>query len=409
MEGPLTERQQRFIEIAATHAEDFKTRVAQHDRENTFPFENVEAMKASGYTAMQVPEEFGGGGATPLDLALAQERLARGDLPTAIAVNMHFAVVGLIADVWRLGQLEAHPLADAAGAFLEAIGRKGVIMAGPASDSKMHTGVGFAAVNDTTRRADRVDGGYLVNGRTGFGTMTAAADYLFSTAHYDDPKKGPQSLLFFIPAKTPGINIQKNWDTLGIRASSSNDIIWENVFVPNEAVIVRPARTWDAISNLVVSWWAPSGPACYLGLGQAARDYAYKWVNERTQVPFDRPMSHYPSNQFFAADIEMGIRAARALLVQAAAPLSDVTARANPSLIDLVSCYKFGMETMVGVVDKCMRMVGGAAFFRSNPLEQMYRDVRAAAIHQPLGGPDGLAMIGKLALGISPDTLPRWV
>jgi len=82
METKGIARQQRFIELAAMHAEDFKTRVAQHDRENTFPFENVEAMKASGYTAMTVPEELGGGGANVLEVALAQERLARGDGPT---------------------------------------------------------------------------------------------------------------------------------------------------------------------------------------------------------------------------------------------------------------------------------------------------------------------------------------
>ena len=81
-----TERQQHFLQLAATHAEDFKTRVAQHDRENTFPFENVKAMKESGYTNMTVPEELGGGGVNVLDFTLAQERLAYGDGPTAVVV-----------------------------------------------------------------------------------------------------------------------------------------------------------------------------------------------------------------------------------------------------------------------------------------------------------------------------------
>ena len=76
-----TERQQHFIKLAAAHADDFKTRVAQHDRENSFPFENVAAMKASGYTNMTVPEELGGGGVSVLDFTLAQERLAQGDGP----------------------------------------------------------------------------------------------------------------------------------------------------------------------------------------------------------------------------------------------------------------------------------------------------------------------------------------
>lgn len=87
-----TERQQQFVNLAATHADDFRTRVAQHDQESSFPHENVDAMKASDYTALLVPEELGGGGASPLDLALAQERLAYGDPPMAIAINMHHRI-----------------------------------------------------------------------------------------------------------------------------------------------------------------------------------------------------------------------------------------------------------------------------------------------------------------------------
>jgi alkylation response protein AidB-like acyl-CoA dehydrogenase len=93
MDAERAERQRKFIAMAATHAEDFKPRVAQHDRENSFPHENVAAMKASGYTNMTAPAELGGGGADILDEVLAQERLGRGDLPTAIAINMHVAEV----------------------------------------------------------------------------------------------------------------------------------------------------------------------------------------------------------------------------------------------------------------------------------------------------------------------------
>jgi alkylation response protein AidB-like acyl-CoA dehydrogenase len=95
------ERQKKFIAIAAEHAEDFKTRVAQHDRENSFAHENVAAMKASGYTNMTAPAELGGGGADVLDEVLAQERLARGDLPTAISTNMPLFAVGWLGDLWR--------------------------------------------------------------------------------------------------------------------------------------------------------------------------------------------------------------------------------------------------------------------------------------------------------------------
>jgi alkylation response protein AidB-like acyl-CoA dehydrogenase len=153
----------------------------------------------------------------------------------------------------------------------------------------------------------------------------------------------------------------------------------------------------------------PSLDACYVGLAQAARDWAINWVRGRSQIPFDRPMSHYPGNQFIAAEMEIGARAARAMLVQTAGALTELSVRAEPPMMDIIACHQFVMESALGVVDKAMRMVGGAGLFRSGPLEQMYRDARAAIIHQPFAGHEGLGWLGKLAFGIPHDEMPRWV
>ena len=93
MVASLTASQGCWVEMAAQHADDFASRAAQHDRENSFPFENFDAMRASGYTNMTIPAELGGGGASLLDACLAQERLARGDGATALAVNMHLGLL----------------------------------------------------------------------------------------------------------------------------------------------------------------------------------------------------------------------------------------------------------------------------------------------------------------------------
>ena len=394
------ERQQRFVKLAALHAEDFKTRTARHDRENSFPFENIEAMKTSGYLNMTIPEEFGGGGANLLDFVLAQERLAQGDGPTAVMVNMHLFNVGLRSDLWRLGDEKQRPI-------LEASARGSIICSGT-SDPRMNTVVGFAGLNDTKRSAEKVEGGYRVNGRPGFSTLCVCADFFEETAHYDDPARGPQCLYFAMPAKTAGIKIQNNWDTMSIRSSLSHDTVWENVFVPEEHVTERPARGWDSYNNVFVSWFMTSISACYLGIAQAARDHAINWARERTQFPIDRPVSHYPGNQFMAAEMDVGLKAARAMLHQTASPLCEASHRANPPLPDLLACEHFVTETAVGVVDKAVRIAGGAAIARSSPLEQLYRDVRAGIIH-PLAGYDSLGLIGKMAFGIAPDTIPRWV
>jgi alkylation response protein AidB-like acyl-CoA dehydrogenase len=404
METNRAERQQRFIDLAAAHAEDFKTRVAQHDRENSFPFENVERMKASGYTAIMVPAELGGGDGDILDLVLAQERLARGDLPTAISINMHQFGVGWLADLWRSNGKKDGRVRS----LLQAVVDDRIIIGGGVSDPRMHSAVGFGGLSDTTRRAEKVNGGYIVNGLGKFSTLCACADFLFGTARYDDPVKGPLLLGFYLPRDTPGIKPQNNWDTLSIRASGSHDIVWDNVFVPEESARPRPVRSWDTTLKIFSSW-VPSMNACYLGLAQAARDWVINWARERIQAPFDRPMSHYPGNQFLAAEMEIALRAARAMLLQTASTLSDLEARTNPPMMDVIACHQFVMETAVGVVDKAMRLVGGAALSRSAPLEQMYRDARAAIIHQPFAGYDGLGWLGKLAFGIPHDVIPRWV
>jgi alkylation response protein AidB-like acyl-CoA dehydrogenase len=395
------ESRQKFLNIAAAHADDFKTRVSQHDRENSFPFENIEAMKASGYLTMTLPDEFGGGGANLIDFVLAQERLARGDGPSAVAINMHLFIAGLRADQWRLGDETQRP-------FLEAAARDSLILCSGTSDPKINTVVGFAGLNDTTRRAEKVAGGYRINGRAGFGSLCVVADFFEETAHYDDPVKGPLCLMITVPAKTPGIAIQNNWDTMSIRASASHDLVWENVFVPNSNVTARAARSWDTYNSVFVSWFMTSISACYLGIAQAAHDYAISWARERSQIPFDQPVSHYPGNQFLAAEMEVGLRAARAMLLQTTSALSEPALRANPPLMDLLACKHFVTETAVSVVDKAMRIAGGAAISRSAPLEQFYRDVRAGIIH-PLAGHEALGLMGKMAFGIAPDTMPRWV
>jgi alkylation response protein AidB-like acyl-CoA dehydrogenase len=409
MQTQRTERQQHFLNLAATHADDFRPRVVQHDQESSFPHENVEAMKASGYTALLVPEELGGGGASPLDLALAQERLAYGDLPMAIAVNMHHIAVAMIADLWRLNQQGAGLKLDGIEPMLRAVVKDKIIFGAPVSDPKMNSSLGFAGVNDTTRQARKVAGGYVINGRSGFGTMSACADYLLTTARYHDPVEGSQCLLCFLPSNTKGVQIQDNWDTMSIRSSCSNDVVWDNVFIEEKATVSRPVQTWDALSNLTSSWWVASGPACYIGLAQAARDYAMNWVSGRAQEPFEQPMTYYPGHQLLAAEMEIGLRSARATLHHTIAAHDDLATRSEDDLVNLIACFQFVMESCVQVVDRAMRMVGGAALFKKSPLEQMYRDVRAAIIHQPFAGTEGKALLGRRAFGLPVYGMPRFV
>src|SRR5579859_5799960 len=95
---PRTERQRGLMRLTATLADRFAERAAEHDRDNSFPFENVRDMHEAGYLALTVPEEYGGLGANVLEFVLCQQRLAQGDGATALAVGMHLANVGRLAE-----------------------------------------------------------------------------------------------------------------------------------------------------------------------------------------------------------------------------------------------------------------------------------------------------------------------
>src|SRR5260370_33282240 len=103
MEQCYAPRQQQFLDLARTLAAEFATRAAEHDRDGSFPFENYERMKQTGYLGLSVPVELGGMGASLLEMCLAQERLAQGCASTALAVTMHISPIGQQATLWQAG------------------------------------------------------------------------------------------------------------------------------------------------------------------------------------------------------------------------------------------------------------------------------------------------------------------
>src|SRR5262245_62367328 len=148
------EREQRFIDLAATLADEFAPRAAKYDEEASFPYENYARLRESGYTILTIPEELGGLGATMLQRVKAQERLAQGCGATSLAINMHFNAIGLLTDFWRKfkdPKIEAKLRQIAAGRL---------ICGGSASEPD--NAVPVLRPRTTARR---VDGGWQVTGR----------------------------------------------------------------------------------------------------------------------------------------------------------------------------------------------------------------------------------------------------
>src|SRR5262245_23684798 len=164
-----TEHEQRFIDLAATLADEFAPRAAQYDEQEAFPYENYARMRETGYTIMTIPEELGGLGASLLDRIKAQERLAQGCGATALAINMHLNVLGLAIDLWRKFK---DPKTEN---LLRKIASGRLIVGGSGSEPDS----AFPMLRPRAT-AQRVDGGWRVSGRKIFSTQSIALDLYFA-------------------------------------------------------------------------------------------------------------------------------------------------------------------------------------------------------------------------------------
>ncbi|MFC4049921.1 acyl-CoA dehydrogenase family protein [Actinomadura syzygii] len=383
----MTTREQRFVHLAAELADDFAERADEHDRDNTFPFENFERMREAGYLRLTVPEELGGLGADLNDLVAAQERLAMGCPATALVVNMHVSPIGQLASMWRSDpqpRLEQWLRDCAEGKVINA-----VLSAEP----------GAPLLRDSRCTAVRVDGGYRVTGKKIFGTGSSVMTHFSSMARFDDPETGPQIIFYRLPAESPGMEVLRTWDTLGMRATQSNDVLFDDVFVPDEAVFHRyPVGTLDGtLLKTVWGWAQPTFAATYLGtaLGGVQR--------LRRQIIEPRGLADQPQVQALMAEITVLTETARATIRDVAQEMARgrlfTELDVQSGMSRAVMAKYVGANNAVAIMEKVMTIAGGAAFYNRSSLARIYRDVRAATI-QPYNNLDALDLFGKTSLGL---------
>jgi len=382
-----TAREHRFLEMAGEMADDFATRAATHDEEGSFPFENYERLKESGYTRLIIPEALGGLGATMLERIKAQERLAQGCGATALAINMHFNTVGLLVDLYRKFK------ASNVEKKLRAIAAEGLICGGSGSEPDN----AIIALRPRTQ-ARPVEGGWLVNGRKIFGTQSVAIDYFFFEATCEDGPHGPTIITCFIsPRDTPGLNFKDDWNVMGMRATASRSSELKDAFVPDSAVVLQRRVSKSGRITKVFAKAPFTIGAPYIGIAVAARDFTVEFMRERPRFPLKNPMSHLPAVYNKVGEMEMLIEGARAVMWKAAADVEH-DEPGNWSRKAIAACM-IARENSVRVVDLALRAVGGSSYFKRLPLERFYRDVRAGLYH-PFDSDESIEFLGRSAFGL---------
>ncbi|MPZ23335.1 MAG: acyl-CoA dehydrogenase [Dehalococcoidia bacterium] len=405
LSSPSSERQRQLIELAGSLADEFAGRAERYDRENSFPFENFDRLRELRYTSLTVPERYGGLGANLLEFCRAQERLAKGDGATALGVNMHLFGIGSLAERGDLA-------GEAADRFFRPI-VGGVIMGGGFSEPE--SGQNWASPSSV---AVRTPGGYVLNGRKTFNSLAPIVGLFFVTARIEDPADREPHVGFFVVLRgTPGLEIKETWDTMGMRATQSHDLLITDARVAEQQLFSKwpTARRSPQFSNMGV-WFQLSVASVYIGIAAAALDYAVTFANQRRPAALANTIAHFPATQFTAAEMLIELEASRALVRGAAsdwltrpepASEAEMAQEASQWLVRSSIAKTFATDAAVRIVDRALEITGGVGLFRRFPLERYYRDVRAGKVH-PVSRALSLELIGKQTLGVPLDIEPRW-
>ena len=375
----------------------FAERAPQYDRENRFFTEDFEELRASGYLTMAVPRELGGRGYTLADVCREQRRLGYHAAATALAVNMHVYWVGLNADLWRAG--------DRSLEWVLTETMKGAVFAAGHAES----GNDIPVLLSTTK-AEPVKGGYTFTGHKSFGSLTPVWTYLGLHGLDTSDPAHPKVVHAFMPRDTAGYTIKETWDTLGMRATKSEDTILDHVFIPDRyiaRVVPAGAGGLDAFVLGVFAWALLGFGNIYTGLARRALDLTVETVKKKGSLGLSRSMAYHAEVQHGVAEMVLELEAIEPQLDRVARDYSDGLPLGAGWVIKIVAAKHNAVEGAWRVVDRALDLAGGFGIFKRGPFEQMFRDARLGRIH-PANSALTHELCAKLTLGINPDEAPRW-
>ena len=372
-------------------------RSARYDQENTFFTEDFQELQEAGYLTMPIPQELGGRGMTLAEVAREQRRLGYYAAPTALAINMHLYWLGVAADLWRAGDRSLQWL-------LEEAARGQIFAAGHAE-----SGNDVPLLLSTTV-AERVDGGYRFTGHKSFGSLTPVWTYFGVHGLDTSDPKAPKVVHAFMPRNTEGYTVRDTWNTMGMRATRSDDTILDGSFVPDRyiaRVVPAGAAGIDQFVMAVLMWALVGFGNVYYGMARRALDITLEGVKKKKSMAISRTMAYHPEVQHGVA--EMGIE------LEGVGPHLDRIAEDWSTGVDhgamwpakLFAAKYHAVESSWRVVDRAMDLSGGFGIFRRAGLERLFRDARLGRIH-PANSMLTHEIVGKSLLGISPDETPRW-
>ena len=344
---------------------DFAATAAAHDRAGSFPFENVERLHRDGLLALTAPRALGGEEAGLADALRVVRAVAKGEPATALVLVMQYLFHrSLVAG--RSGWTDAlkrRVVGDAVrdGALINAL-RVEPELGTPAR--------GGLPATVARRTAD----GWAITGRKIYSTGAPALTWMVVWARTDEPE--PRVGGFLVHRDAPGRRIEETWDHLGLRASGSHDVVFEDTPIPLEhALDPQPPGAPPTFDPAFLAWSAVLTSGLYDAVAEAARDWFVGWAATRAPANLGAPLSNLPRYQEAVGKIDGLLLSNRALLAQASRP--GVGAAEANLVKHLVT------ENAIAAVDVAVALTGNPGLTRANPLERHHRDVLCGRIHTP--------------------------
>ena len=360
--------------------ENFAGRVAGYDRDACFPVENYQELAEHGFLKLVVPEEYGGLGFNVYEYATIAAEIGKHCGATALTFNMHTSAM-----LWPRYMYDAPVLSDAEREMFQPLRERH--FRNVVEENKLYSQpISEGGVNWTSgpiqTNCRKVDGGYVINGFKKFASLAGHCDYynIICTEHFEGEEPSSENTMNFAVHKdNPGLQVVGEWDPMGMRPTSSYDLVLKDVFVKHKdmmmppGVFVKTMPQWPGLMSLLTP--------TYMGVAQGAYDYAVSYLRGEIEgmPPIDRRV--YPTKRMAVARMYQKLTEMRATWLQAMMEIQGF-----PSKAQVMRMYAAQYSVMEGVQEMtalAIRTCGGQSMLKSLPLERMYRDSRCGALMLP--------------------------
>lgn len=354
----------------------FAEGAAERDDADVFVDAHYDVLKEHKVFSAMVPKELGGGGVGHRAMCGFLCELAHHCSSTALALSMHQHLVAAAVYNHRNGRPGQK--------LLERVAASEAVLVSTGANDWM----------ESSGSVERAEGGFRVSARKPFASGSPRGGVLVTSAPYLDPMEGWQVLHFPVPFSAEGVSLADDWHTLGMRATGSQTVILDHVFVPEEAVALRrPRGRFHPAWNVILTVAMPLIMSVYAGVAEAAAAIAREQAAKRRDDPAVPYLLGELANELTAAQL------ATDDMVRIA---DDLNFAMGLDVTDAILVRKTIAAThVIGTVEKALEVAGGAGFYRRLGLERLLRDAHGVQFH-PLTAKRQHRFTGRVALGLDP-------